>query len=135
MRYSASESEQAALREMSLEERFHYAVGRIVETEEIWSLGDENGWQILDRGDTQIIPVWPYRHHAVESMEVDFPATRPISVSLEHFMYGLLKQCIDNKIMLDINPAPGATGFEINAAQLYEVLESMVESGSYFVEG
>lgn len=135
MRYTPSTEEYSALTQMSLEDRFLFATTRMNESEEVWSLGDENGWLIQDRGDRQIITIWPYRDMAIESAIEKFEGNSPISVSLEHFLYGLLKQCQESDITIEVNPAPGKEGYTVPAGRLYEVLENMMEAGSYFVEG
>ncbi len=135
MRFAPSLKEQALLDELPMEERFHYAVPRICECEEVWSLGGENGWQIRDMEDKAVISIWPYRQMALEYAQGELTESTPICVSLEHFLYQLLRQCQDNDITMEICPAPGKRGYMISAAQLHEVLENMVETDSYFIEG
>ncbi len=135
MRYSPSAEERAAFNEMSDEDRFHYATTRIVECEEVWSLGDDNGWLIQDRGEDLVISIWPYKEMAVDAAVDTLSENSPISVSLEHFLYGLLDQCKENGIHIEVNPKPAAQGHIIPAHKLYEVLSNIVDSESYFVEG
>ena len=133
MRFAPTTNEQVLMDDLSVKERFHYAISRICECEEVWSLGDENGWQIRDLDDKAVIAVWPYRQMAMEYAQG--AENSPICVSLEHFLYTLLKQCQENEIVMEVNPAPDGKGYLIEAAQLYEVLESMVETETYFIEG
>lgn len=135
MRFSPSAAEQARLNEYSSEERFQYAITRMCECEEVWSLGDDDGWLIRDVDGQSAIAIWPYRQMAVAFISGDASNSEPVSVSLEHFLYTLLKQCEEARIVLDVNPSPLEKGYVIGAAQLYEILENMVETGSYFIEG
>jgi len=135
MRFAPTSNEQTLMNDLSLEERFHYATTRICECEEVWSLGDDNGWLIRDVDDKAVISIWPYRQMAQQSAETGEDKNIPICVSLEHFLYTLLKQCQENEIVMEVNPAPASMGFLIPAAQLYEVLENMVETETYFIEG
>lgn len=135
MRFSPSSEEKTALQSLSLEERFHYAIPRICECEEVWGLGDDSGWLIRDVDDKAVITIWPYRQMAEECAQGDWSASEPVSVSLEHFLYQLLKQCQDNDITMEVCPAPGKAGLMLTAAQLHEVLDNIVEAETYFIEG
>jgi len=135
MRFAPTENEQAMLVDLPLEERFHYAITRICECEEVWSLGDDNGWRINDVDDKAVISIWPYRQMAMEYAQDCSAESIPICVSLEHFLYTLLKQCQENEIVMQVNPASNSQGYLIAATQLYEVLENMVETETYFIEG
>ena len=135
MRFAPTLSEQALLNELPAVGRLEYAVSRIFECEEVWGLGDENGWLIRDVDDKAVISIWPYRQMAQECAQGDWSGCSAISVSLEHFLYTLLKQCQNSAITLEVCPAPGSAGYQLPATALYEMLENMVESGSYFIEG
>lgn len=135
MRFAPSPDEQTLLADLSPQQRFDYAIPRICECEEVWGLGDDNGWLIRDVDDKAVISIWPYRQMAVECALGDLSDCEPICVSLEHFLHTLLKQCQANDIIVEVCPAPGKAGYTIPAAQLHEVLESIVETDSYFIEG
>jgi len=135
MRFSPSSEEQTALQTLSLEVRFHYAISRFCECEEVWGLGDDSGWLIRDVDDKAVITIWPYRQMAEECVQGEWSDSEPVSVSLEHFLYQLLKQCQENEITMEVCPVPGKTGFMLSAAQLHEVLDNIVETDTYFIEG
>ena len=135
MRYSPSVSEVAALQTLSLEERFHYAITRMCECEEVWGLGDDNGWLIRDVDGRSVITIWPYRQMAMDFRSGEWADSVPLAVSLEHFICTLLGQCQRAGITLEVSPAMSLEGYMIEARQLYEILENMAETGSYFLEG
>ena len=86
MRFSPSPTEQAVLESLPLEERFRYAITRICECEEVWSLGDDRGWLIREIDDRQAIAIWPYRRMAEEYQLEEWANNEPVCVSLEHFL-------------------------------------------------
>jgi len=135
MRFAPSSDEQLLLADLPPEERFNYAIPRICECEEVWSLGEEQGWLVRHMDDQAVISVWPYHQMALESAEKDYSGCRAIAVSLEHFLYKVLARCRDGKIKIDVCPAPGQPGYMLSADRLYEVLECMVETEAYFLEG
>ncbi|MGD8999683.1 MAG: DUF2750 domain-containing protein [Granulosicoccaceae bacterium] len=135
MRYSPLDSELAILDTLSAEERLHYATTRIIESEEVWSLGDDNGWRIRDRDDKQLISIWPYRQLVLEHCSGNPESPLPQSTSLEHFVYAVLDMCQTNDIWLEIFPNPNEPGYIISSSDLYEILNGMLENNEYFIEG
>jgi hypothetical protein len=135
MRYSPLESELAMFDTLSATERLHYATTRMVECEEVWSLGDENGWSIHDMDDKQFISIWPYHQLAVEHCNGGPETAAPQSTSLEHFVYGVLDMCQENDIWLEIFPRLDKPGYRISSSALYEILNGMLENNEYFIEG
>lgn len=135
MRYAPTPSELVLLQSLSASERVEYTLPRLVEAEEVWSIGNENGWLIRDVDGSDVITLWPYRQLAQEYVERQQPGSLPQSVSLEQFLNSVLKQCIQHGITLEICPNGDDAGELMAAGRLHEVLDGMVESGSYFLEG
>lgn len=135
MQHAPTLSELKMLQRLTATERFEYTTPRLLESEEIWSIGDENGWLIRDVDEQQIIMLWPYRQLAIDYAHEYQPESLPQSVSLEHFLYGVLKQCSSHDIKLEILPTIGQAGHVVSAERLYEILEGMMDTGGYFIEG
>jgi hypothetical protein len=135
MRYEPSHAELLSLDQMSQKERFNFAVSRIIECEEVWSLGNaDEGWVLRDVEEAQVITIWPYRMMA-EAFVQGEPGASTHSVSLEHFMYSVLDKCRAAQIDIEVAPAVGDVGSIICAEALSQMLNDMVESGTYFLEG
>lgn len=135
MRYTPTDTELNMLQTASLDERFMYAITRMVECEEVWSLGDEDGWTVHELDGSNVIPIWPYQALA-ENYAVNNKADLlPQSTSLEQFIYSLLEQCTAAEIELDILPSNSYPGKRLTAAALYDVLHNMLDTGQYFLEG
>lgn len=135
MRFAPSDDEQRLLADLSPEERFNYAIPRICECEEVWSLGETQGWRVRQVDDQAVISIWPYHQMALDNAQNDYSGCHAIAVSLEHFLYKVLARCRDGRINIDVCPAPGRTGYMLSAERLYEVLEGMAETEAYFLEG
>jgi hypothetical protein len=135
MRYSPLETELGMLSGMSVDERLHYATTRMVESEEVWSLGDENGWIVRDQNKRQVISIWPYRQLALEHAGGGSEAPIPQATSLEYFVYGVLEMCRDGDIWLDVFPHGEQPGKLMSSADLFEILNGMLETNEYFIEG
>lgn len=135
MQYAPTLSELQLLQSLSAIQRFEYTAPRLIESEEVWSIGNNDGWLIRDEEGQQIISLWPYRQLADDYAQEWQPDSTAQSVSLEHFLYSVLKQCSSNAIKLEILPINQQGGQIIEADRLYEILEGMVDTGSYFIEG
>lgn len=135
MRYAPTESELKSLDGMGGDDLLQYATTRMVECEEVWSLGDDSGWLIREVGEESIISIWPYKQLAKESAVGELSGSILLSTSLEQFTFGVLKKCVDAELSIEVCKSPQHNGKIIPAKQLSELLESMIESGEYFVEG
>lgn len=135
MRYTPLETEVTLLDDMTSAERMHYATTRMVESEEVWSMGNEDGWAIHDVDDLQVIRIWPYRQFAEEHGVKDNDSMEAQATSLENFVYNVLDMCKDGDIWLEVFPVQGLKGYLMEAADLFEIFKSMLDTGEYFIEG
>lgn len=135
MRHAPFDTEIAMFDDMTAAERMQYAITRMVECEEVWSLGDENGWIIQEANDRQIIPIWPYRQLVLEHVPGGADSSVPQATSLEYFVYGVLDMCKQDDIWLEIFPRQATTSIQIRSVELFEIMNGMLETNEYFIEG
>jgi hypothetical protein len=135
MHFAPTQTELAALEEISPAERLNYFLTRAMEAEEIWVLGNEYGWVMNESDDTEILPVWPYNVLAQACAQGDWEANNPDSVSLEHFVYNLLPQLSERDIHIEIMPSSTQKGLVFEAKALFEILERKIDAAEYFIEG
>lgn len=135
MQFSPTVSEINMMSELSSNERLHYATSRMCECEETWGLGDEHGWTIQQRDGHELIAIWPYQQLAGDCCTDERQSLSPLSSSLEHFIYTTLTQCHEQKIMIEVMPLPDQAGRLLAAHDLFDLLEGMMESGEYHMEG
>jgi hypothetical protein len=135
MRYKPSDSELLEIDTFSAEQRLHYFLSRAIESEEVWSLGDDAGWVLNDVGDKTIIPIWPYEVLATACRQTVSCQPTAMAVSLEQFVYSLLPQINHQNIQIEILPTKILPGKIMQARELAGILEGMMESGEYYMEG
>jgi hypothetical protein len=135
MRHTPFDTEIAMFETMTAAERMQYATTRMIECEEVWSLGDENGWLIRDVDDRQLISIWPYRQLAMEHVPEGSESPIPQATSLEYFVYGVLDMCQQDDIWLEVFPGREKAGMQMRAADLFEIMNGMLETNEYFIEG
>lgn len=135
MRYKPSDNELLEIETLSEELRLHYFLSRVIESEEVWGLGGEAGWLIKDLDDKTIIPLWPYELLATACAQQSPGRPATVAVSLEQFVYSLLPKIEQQNIQLEILPTNSQPGKIIQAQALAAIVEGMMESGEYYMEG
>jgi len=135
MQYSATENEIKLFTSMPDDERFRYCLSRMTESEEIWGLAEHQGWVISDINDQATLPIWPYKDLAELYKQDEWKNAEPQSVSLEHFVYKTSQLLIKNDIMIQTFPTVENPGKVIPAKEFFEILENLMESGEYYMEG
>lgn len=136
MIYKPSESELVEIETLSADQRLHYFLTRVIESEEVWGLGDEaSGWIIKDSDEKTLITVWPYEILAAAFATQSGDGQAPVAVSLEQFVYSLLPVIHQQNIHLEILPTGSLPGKLMPAQALAAILEGMMESGEYYMEG
>lgn len=135
MRHQPSNSEQQQLEAFSPSELLHYFLTRVIESEELWGLGDSSNWVMRETGEITSLPVWPYKTFAASCALDDWEDYSPCAVSLEHFVYQLLPVMDKQDIKVEIFPYKTRTGRLMESRELASLLEGMMESGEYYMEG
>jgi hypothetical protein len=135
MKFQLAAAELSHLSQVSSQELFDYAVNRLIEWEEVWSLGNENGWRIDDVNGSESIVIWPYRQLAEKYASETADRSTPLSTSLDNFLYRILGDCQAANIYISVSPVKGVSGKHISAYDLRGILEGMVETGEYYLEG
>lgn len=135
MQFIPTASEFESLATMPEAGRLEYFLTRTAEVEEVWGLGDDSGWIMRESGETTSLPVWPYRQLAVNSAEDEWQNQVANAVSLEHFIFKVLTMLVDANIMVEIMPGPNSQGQLMDPRELFQLFESIVDSGEYYIEG
>ncbi len=135
MQHAPLDNECALFEKMSSTERLHYAVTRMIECEEVWSLGGENGWQVRESGDSRVLSIWPYFQLALEHRPEVQRSFSPQATSIEHFIYDMLQGFVEADIYLEIFPYKESQGHILSAEECFVLFEGILDSGAYFIEG
>jgi len=131
MHHQPTETELAALPSLPTNERLYYFLTRAIECEEVWGLTDQVGWVMREAEGNTILPVWSYE--SLAKAYNDDADLHPESTSLERFIEILRHP--PEPIYLDILAMPGCPGVLIPADEVLGMFESLIDSGTYFLEG
>ena len=72
---------------MPVEERYDYFIRKVAEFKEVWSIGNENGWALLNDNENRIIvPFWPEKEFALLCCSEQWTNYTPKLIMLNDFM-------------------------------------------------
>lgn len=136
MRYEPYEDEYASVPRMNDAELLQYFLSRIYETEEVWGLKEGGAnWMTYTPEGEELQPLFAYKRYAEEAAVEDWEVMIPVAESLEFFMERTLKRLEEQNIVLEVMPRQSGRGSLVTARQLYSILEGMIDSGEYTMEG
>ncbi|OQK15491.1 hypothetical protein AU255_14785 [Methyloprofundus sedimenti] len=136
MRYEPYEDEYAAVPNMTDAELLEYFLYRFFETEEIWGLKENAfSWVTREINGQVTQPIWPYKRYANEAAVGDWEGFVPVAESLEFFLETSLHQLVAQDVLLEVMPRKFEAGCLISAQRLCGIMEGMMESGEYTLDG
>lgn len=136
MKYTPYEDEYAAVPDMTEAELLEYFLYRVFETEEIWGLKESALQWLTHEVNGQLVqPLWPYKRYADEAAIEQWENFVPVAVSLEYFMEQTLNELAMNDIFIEIMPRKLATRCLISPHRLHSILEGMMETSEYTLDG
>lgn len=135
MKYLPSETELKELESCDPKEQLDFFLTRVIESEELWGLGNTSGWVMKEINEQTILPVWPYEIFAANCATSEWQDYTATAVSLEHFVYKLLPIMSKQNIKVEIFPSKSLPGSLMKATELASLFEGMMESGEYYMEG
>ncbi|MFT4941022.1 MAG: hypothetical protein ACI88A_004083 [Paraglaciecola sp.] len=99
-----SSEEFIALSKMLPEQRFDYAIEKMIEYKHLWGLFGENGWLMLKADDDVCLPVWPYKEFASAWVKNDFPDCQPKQIEFSEWLEQWLPGMKNNKTLVLVFP-------------------------------
>jgi len=135
MQFSPTKNELTDTASMTKPELLQYFVSRTAEVEEVWGLSDNSGWVLREDDGVVSLPVWPYKKYSLACAMGNWANQIPDAVSLEHFIFKILKRLMNEEIMVEIMPNEHRSGQLIDPSELFVLFESVIESGEYYLEG
>jgi hypothetical protein len=99
-----SSEEFIALSKMLPEQRFDYAIEKMIEYKHLWGLFGENGWLMLKADDDACIPVWPHEEFASAWVKDDFPNCQPKQIEFYEWLEQWLPGMKNNKTLVLVFP-------------------------------
>lgn len=99
-----SKSEHQRLLGLSNHQRYQYFIEKAVETGEIWSLANDEGWVTLTSEGDNCLPVWPYAELAADWANNDWGDCQPKAVALNTWLERWTKGLSQDQTLLVVFP-------------------------------
>lgn len=135
MRYVVTTDELTQVESYGPQDRLQYCLNRIIEAEEVWGLSNQSGWVMKEIDNQIFLPIWPYEQMATGCAINEWQAYRADAISLDYFVYKLLPVMMKQDINAEILPSAVKPGERLAAGELAAILDGMMESGEYYMEG
>ena len=113
--WGLNEKEFRSVQALPAERRLKYAISRIADREQVWSLKRAEGWVVMaDASGRECLPIWPHPDFAKTCAEGTWGDAHPESIELEEWMsnwlpglkadnrlIAIFPSVVDNAVVLD----------------------------------
>ena len=99
MSYEVNDIEYVNVISLEAPKKYVYFVKIVCDWEEIWSIGDDDGWVLMGDNEGHVcVPVWPAERYAQEFCIRDWQTQRPKVINLDDWIHNWIPGiCEDNK--------------------------------------
>lgn len=118
-------ADQARIEQLSAEERYDYALQRLVELKEVWSLRDAEGGVLMSTEDEECMPIWPDEAFAKTWLTDDWAECEPFSISLDAWLQRWLPGMQTDEINVAVFPGADEDGLILRPKTLREALQAL----------
>lgn len=101
---SLSKAEQQRLLGLSNHQRYQYFLEKVVESGEIWSLANAEGWVTLSSEGENCLPIWPLPELALDWVNADWADCQPKAVPLKTWLERWTKGLSADETLLVVFP-------------------------------
>lgn len=118
-----------AISKLSPEERFEYALEKIIEQKQLWGLYGENGWLLLKAEDDACLPVWPHESFAQAWEKDEFPDCKPQAIALQDWLQQWLPGMNNNGTLVLMFPlSEDEEGIMLESTELMDCFEQAISA-------
>lgn len=128
MSYEVGDAELKAVMSLDSPKRYTYFLEKVADWEEIWSLGDDDGWALISDGlGNELIPVWPASAYAFACCTDIWKQYRPQQITLENWLQKWIPGMIADKRSVAVFPLPNDKGIVVAPKHLHDDLKEAIE--------
>ncbi|MBW3623235.1 MAG: DUF2750 domain-containing protein [Armatimonadetes bacterium] len=128
MSWIVSDKELESVFSLPAPKRYEYFVKRVADSEEVWSVGDNDGWALLgnDEG-KELVPVWPHERYAAACAKGPFSGNEPRMIPLDAWMERWLPGLEKDGRGVAVFPTLEGTAAHVSPEQLRDDLREELE--------
>jgi hypothetical protein len=116
------------LSKMLPEQRFEYALSKMIEDGYLWGLFGESGWVMVKADEDACMPIWPHEEFAKAWVKEDFPNCQPKQIDFAEWRETWLPGLANNNTLILVFPlGDDEEGIILEAQELSECIEEDLE--------
>jgi hypothetical protein len=128
MSWSMSEEEFRAVQRLPARQRYSYALKRIADWEEIWSLGSTSGWVVAgDAEGVEHVPVWPHERFASACATDAWSAATPRLLAMWQWLEKWVPGLERDQRRIVVFPTPDDSGIVVTPERFREDLQQELD--------
>jgi len=117
--YSVNDKEFAAVCALPGPRRYDYFIGKVTDWEEVWSVGEGDGWALMGSDDGQeVVPVWPAAAYAQACCVDEWKDCVPKAILLAEWMEKWIPGMVADKKKVAVFPLPQGKGIVVKPSDL-----------------
>lgn len=128
MTFKIHDKQTAEAVEKSPEARFNYFIFRVVKSEEIWTLADENGFVISEVDGERSIPVWPHVEFAQEWIKGDWEKCQPLKIEMAAWRNNWLPGLAADDVVISVFPKSDQDVVVVDSEEMLESMKDEYEA-------
>ncbi|MCH8532762.1 MAG: DUF2750 domain-containing protein [Saccharospirillum sp.] len=117
--------ERDRIEQLNAEERYDYALQRMVELKQVWSLRDAEGGVLMSTDDEECMPIWPDEDFAKTWLTDDWADCEAFAISLDAWLQRWLPGMQTDEINVVVFPGPDEDGLILRPKTLREALQAI----------
>ncbi|MCH9740226.1 MAG: DUF2750 domain-containing protein [Epsilonproteobacteria bacterium] len=133
MSYKLLEQEIKAVINLPAQKRYSYFIKKIVDSEEVWSLVDSQGWCLFsDSENNEVFPIWSDAKYASFCVNEYWGESNPKKISLNDFLDKWISGLQKDKRLIGIFPLCNSSnladkGVVVSPERLYQDISEELE--------
>lgn len=131
MSIQINRQEFQAVTALAADARYAYFLKKIADWEEVWGIGDENGWAFMTDGAVELFPVWPAEAYAAACCVGEWQSKRPKAIDLDTCMEKWIPGLIRDNRQIAVFPIvtdTGNRGVVVTGERLIAELDEALEA-------
>ena len=125
MPYALTSQQKDAVLNLSSDKRYDYAVTKMVEAGEVWSLRSDKGWVMVSTEGEQCLPVWPHPDLAADWATGDWADCKPERIELSVWTSRWLPGMDEDELSVAVFPSRDEQGVVVHPL---DFLDSLLEA-------
>lgn len=128
MSYQVGPQELAAVMALPGAVRYQYFLNKVADWEELWSIGDDEGWVLSSDGVAELVPIWPAAAFARACCIGDWQKDTPRSIDLDSWLEKWIPGLVKDQRSVAVFPLPNGNGPVVTPERLQSDLSEALKA-------